>query len=208
MEESKGPSAEEFRDWLPARDVSARLRATLGTTEGRAAIWDRLCVGLVRAAAGHEAVAQSRAEQGPVWVARNTWKAVKGIVVEDLWQTGQLTVWLYLSGRSESTRFNFYDVRFEPSGIDKMLPPAEKPASALNPAVALKYERKTHVTEGQMKAWYAAFKAAYGGGPRDTLPFGWDSALGFFPDKEVSRDDVRKAMAADGPRDRGPKRPK
>jgi hypothetical protein len=201
-------SARVFEGWLTAPEVAARILRLGGHHNSISALADRLAVGLVGAAATHRAIDQGEPEDGPLLIPREHWK-VQGVAVDDVWQTGQFTVWW---GGYQKQRFDYYGVRFDPVGIEAMLVSAGKGRAGPAPQEARasqqpeRYERKRHVTAQQMQAWHAAFKAVYGGTARDVVaPFGLDSARGFFQDKEVSRDDVRKAMAADGPRPRGPK---
>ncbi len=206
--DGKYPSAKAFKDWLPARAIRDRLYplgfATLSNT-----LADRLRVNLAEASGGHLSIREKNAIEGPWPIPPAHWKELKGVSDNDLWRTGQLTVWVRPDERSSTVRYDFYDVRFEPGGIDRMLEGVE-PAKTVTPTPppetkAEKYERKGHATDAQLRAWYSAYKAVYGGTVRDTLPFAWDSALGIFPEKEVSRDSVRKIIAEDGPRDPGPK---
>lgn len=192
MAEPDGPTATVFRDWLPAREVSARLSDTLGALTGRSALWDRLCAGLARAAASHMAVARGRAQPGPTWVARKTWLAVTGIVHDDLWETDQLTAWVLLDGHSQKTRFDFYDVRFEPDGVEKMLPTTPKPGARTadddGPDGEPEDGNGPPVDRSDLEAWYDLYSKIYGA--EFALPHAVRSAKGFFPDKTVGRDRV------------------
>jgi hypothetical protein len=131
------------------------------------------------------------------------WPRITDASRYDFW-SGRIQIYFHEQGRflHRSTTISLFGVKLDPVKVREHFPEAARGVTA--PQLE-KYERKTHVTTKQMQAWHAAFKAVYGGTARDVVPFGVDSARGFFRDKEVSREDVRKAMSMDGPRPRGPK---
>jgi len=71
---------------------------------------------------------------------------------------------------------------------------ATVPASA-KPEKANKIKH-LRVPQAHLKAWYAAYKAVYGGTPADTPSFALQSAQGMFPDKAVSPGQLRQIAGA------------
>jgi len=204
-------SSDDFQKWLTAPEVVTRLKDLGSRLTALSALADRLKAGLVGSAAEHRTINLGAVESGPVEIPKGHWN-FDGVAVDDVWETAQFTIWVQSSERYEKERRDYFGVRFDPDDIEAMLAAARKQRPPASPQQALasrqpeKYQRKGHVTDTQMKAWYAAFKAVYGGTARDVVePFELDSARGFFQDKEVSREDVRKAMSSDGPRTPGPK---
>ncbi len=125
-------SAEAFANWLKAPVVADKVLAVGGYEAAINALADRLRVGLVRAAAANFTVELGEPANGPTVIPPAHWKAVKAAAADDLWQTGQLTVWV-TGSHARSPRVDYYGVRFEPSGIEAMLADASKgPTSGID----------------------------------------------------------------------------
>jgi len=205
----KTPSKTEFNKWLPARMVSDRLYK-YGSSIQLTALGDRLKVGLVTAAAGHMSVAQTEAIGGPCLIPARHWKPLEGLAHNDVWQTGQLTLYFQQDYRSAKIRHDYYGVRFEPNAINAMLEGMEWPKLnpeirenlAVSPSAPQEVIVKDEttwtdpedsgngepVTLEELRAWHDLYSKLYQGD--FPLSHAVRSAKGFFPDKRVGRDRV------------------
>jgi len=205
-------AAKEFALWIPPRDAIRQLAGRFGDL-GNAALtlYGRLKEGILVAAA-------ERAESHGVNSAFKVippehWKALQHIQGESsLWQSGDILI----DARSGYTKVSvgYHGIRFDPAQINKLVDivpagpaaieingnpavqettPVAEPAAIKEPTAAPKRRR---VSPRHLKAWHAAYKAAYGGTPADTPVFALQSAQGMFPDKLVSGAEVKRLATA------------
>lgn len=213
---NKAPSKAKFDKWFPARMVRDRLYK-YGSSTQLAALGDRLKVGLVTAAAGHMSIALTKAIAGPCSISAQQWKTLEAFAHNNIWQTGQLTLHFQQDYRSAKIRHDYYDVRFEPDGINAMLEGMEWPelppkAAAGSPAsspslpgqIVAQADTTSSdledvgngepVTREDLQAWHDLYTQLYTGD--FALPHAVQSAKGFFHDKRVGRDRVHALFPA------------
>lgn len=207
----------DYAGWITARRLADKFYALQDFTASVNSLADKLRVGLVHAAAGYVSVNLSQADRGPVRIPREHWKEIKALARDDLWQTGQVSVWVQEHLRSEKVRYDYHDVRFELSGVGEMLAtmmPAPSPPleflggltsvdeDAAQTAIDLPElpDKRPRVTDPHLRAWHDVYMNIYG--DKQPLPHAVASAKGMFPDKSVGRDRVRDLFPE---RKRGPK---
>lgn len=198
------PSAKEFADWIEARDaIKIVAKATNDYSSARHQILDRLVTGLIQACAATfltETAKKLSEPQTIVDVPQSFWRLLveQNPGAADLWKTNDAAV--EVSDNSSvyrpSTIYRFYGIRFNPAGIQKLLPhgPAIIPLAAeeqpeeersIGPAVAA----------DRLKEWAALFLKAYPEG-EITEDRALSSARGMFPGKSVTRLRVRELIPA------------
>lgn len=207
-------SVEEIKaSWLTPSVTLDRVMVGLQLSGGLA-VWSmmkRLRNGLLRAA-GHD--------QKHLWriIQKDEWTRLDDqFHLSAFWRSGDVTLTAN-AGLAATTRTDYFNVRFDPVGLNEWLPartastplPAPSPASAPSPdsivpaseppAAEEPPANRPAVPEAHLRAWVAVYKKAYEGKLVDTEAFAIKSAQGMFPDKHVSRDRVRQAY---GPRQRG-----
>lgn len=198
----------ELQKWTPAVTAISRLEKILTPRSSAVrAIYPWLTTEFVRVGAMG---VQTRHQiiRGAVEIAGSDWPPVDHLVNDStFWTTGTLTIFNYGGREPDIGHAIYLGVKFEPVGFERMMAeisPSE--ASSDPPPVPAKSERKGQVREDHLRAWHVAYVAIYGGTQRDTLQFALESALAMFPDKEVTREAVRKVIASEtGPRKPGPK---
>ncbi len=208
-------TAKIFAGWLTAPEVATKIYGLGGHDASIGALYDRLKVGLVKAAAEHRAVNEGDLEDGPIAIPEEHWKNKDGILVDDIWQTGQVTIWATTQGWHGRPRIDYYGVRFDPRGIEAMLSAAggTNVREALKKALAK--PKPTTIEDQQtapavgppvpaaaLQAWAGAYKLAFTG-QRDTLDNAYKSAAGAFPGMSYSRQQIRDLVG--GGRKKGPK---
>ena len=158
-------TATDYAGWIPARHVADKFLALPNFQVAVNSLGDRLRVGLAHAMAGYMAVNLGRADRGPIQIPMYHWKEIKALARDDIWQTGQVTIWVRERERSEPVRYDYHDVRFEPSSLGEMLA-----AMAPAPAPPLVFPGgKTHIDEDYDAAAMAPINT--GGAPRKVF---WD----------------------------------
>lgn len=204
--DGKYPTAKVFKDWLPARAVFDRLYP-LGFSALANTLADRLRVSLADASGGHLSVREKNAVDGPWLISPAHWKELKAVSENALWRTGQLTVWMRPDERASNVRYDFYDVRFEPGGIARLLEGLESPAKSIEAAPTTAADSKPEspddrptVSVTELAQWFALYATIY---PNWTAEDAIKSAVGMFSGHKVPRSKVRDLI---GPRPRG--RPK
>lgn len=205
-------TATDYAGWTMARHVGDKFLALSGFEASVNSLADRLRVGLVHAAAGHVSVNLNQADRGPVRIPNEHWKTIKALAHDDLWQTGQVTVWVREQLRSEPVRYDYHDVRFEPSSLGELLTtmtpaPAQLPEYPGGKTHADEFysetpaeeqdegegsnTKKPALPEDLLQGWLPLFKKAY---PK--LPEGKarQSIDGMFQDHHVSRKRLRAVL--------------
>lgn len=198
---SENAAPENFRDWItPPKAVELLTPKFPQKTLAISTLTGRLRSGMMRG------IAETLVATGPVpenkasfiEVPKKQWDDVK--VFDDFWAGADLIIVL-LDQFRQRVIFNYYNVRFEPSGIETILgAPIEAVASAVAPSTiagdthtAPQFDRTKDVSPDALKAWYELYKTQY---PDNNADHAWASALGMFPDKKVTRKKIRDLRGA------------
>jgi hypothetical protein len=112
---SRGPSTRAFNGWTAARDIAEALKPLGSFETAIRALYQRLVVGLVNAASMHGAAANQAATPGPFLIPAAHWRDADGILVSDLWRTGQITIWSWWEPGSKNIQYDYFNVRFDPA---------------------------------------------------------------------------------------------
>jgi hypothetical protein len=130
-------TAEEFAAWPLASQALKQVQAVQGN-RAPSAILQRLSDGLIRAYAA-EAIVNAMPVQTlypisiRIWRAVNEWGSHWNLA---FWDTNDTEVELYGTGTDPDIEVRLYGIRFDPVGIEKMLPAEAKPSPAPVPARA------------------------------------------------------------------------
>jgi hypothetical protein len=102
-------------------------------------------------------------------------------------------------------------IRFMARQIEEAFPGSAREPEPIPPASSpiteqplIDADARDPVSGAAIRGWAELFKRVYSGTRQDTLAFAWKSAQGMFPDKLVTRDNVRKQFEGES-RKRGPK---
>lgn len=114
------PTKNEFEKWIPARWVSRKLHSVGDHKTLINALADRLRVALVVAAAEHRSHEDEEVEAGPLVIPTDHWKTVDAPAFNDVWQSGQLTVWPAQRDRHGRSKIDYFGVRFSPVDLGAM----------------------------------------------------------------------------------------
>lgn len=156
----RGPSPRAFAAWIPARDIAEKLKALGEFNAAIGALHRRLEVGLVKSAAAHGSAAKKPADEGPFYIPLAHWKDANGIVVSDLWQTGQIAIWSWWTGGGEKIEYDYFDVRFDPAGIDEMLQNASAVRELGSDALEIEHDKLPQkLTAAEFANWIPATQA-------------------------------------------------
>jgi|GEM_PF-3237778 len=202
---------DQFQNWMPASEAYRLVGAELGPQAARE-ILKRLAHGLLigRAEEAFQMTGGKKTQFDRLAIIKDfIWEELAG---EDylhnlpIWSANSAEVefpYKYPS-RPLSVVFHLFGVRFDPAGIEKMLPkrviqiPPEPPktdwgktAWPVPAASAPEPEQKGPPPSAKaLAAWFDAYKAAYTGAD-DTEAKALESAKGCFPGKSVTREAVR-----------------
>jgi len=185
----------QFDDWLTPREAVRLLEPAYGTGSdsyiAKHTLLENVRAGLVRAVARDSSEAGKKAQLADV--KPNHFHAVAENHI--FWVNGLVS---YRAGSySEDNEYRFFDVRFDPESVRKIVGSVKADAPAGAP---LQAEPGPAVSDAALEAWYETYKANY---PDNSLDHAWASARGMFHDKTVTRIRVSKLR---GPREMG--RPK
>lgn len=186
-------SAESFADWLHPSDVIDHY-ISLGQDEAKAKTIAMLCDGLLQAAAGQFIV--DGKDCGLTLIPREFWRAVSKT---DVWSTGRFQVPVQKDS-GDRRIVSGYDVRID-RDIRKLPKPEPKGESGETPPAPEDHPSKPNratISHAAFCQWFELFALAYPGG---SIEQAWASAKGMFPDKRVTRDQVR-ALMPDRPKGR------
>jgi hypothetical protein len=194
---------DEFASWLTPPAAVKILESAFGTDSrsyiARHTLLERLRGGRVRAVA-KEFVVDTGLPTERAIIDPDSWIHMRE---EDIfWTSGDLTFsTVDASRRRENHRF--YHVRFEAAAIHEIAGNTGLPAT-IAPSEDEKNKKKLpNVSEAALAAWHEAYQKAYGGTPEDKLATAFESAVGMFPGKFVSRQKIRDLVG--GNRKPGPK---
>jgi hypothetical protein len=187
--------ADVFAQWEPASKVAEEIAGLGSHIAGINALADRLRTGLASGGAEHRTLQLRNPETGPLEIPQYHWPA-DGLFQNDLWQTGQLTIFArQRSAPYEQERYDYYGVRFDPAGVDALWAAAgrrrvsEPTGEAADQAATTKGGPPLH--DRHLNAWAAVFRAAYPNGSEGQAAV---SVAGCFPDKSVTRVRLRAAL--------------
>jgi hypothetical protein len=185
--------ADVFAQWEPASKVAEEIAGLGSRIAGINALADRLSTGLARGGAEHRTLQLRNPETGPLEIPQYHWPA-DGLFQNDLWQTGQLTIFArQRSAPYQQERYDYYGVRFDPAGVDALWAAAGKrrvsTGEAADQAATTKGGPPLH--DRHLNAWAAVFRAAYPNGSEGQAAV---SVAGCFPDKSVTRVRLRAAL--------------
>jgi hypothetical protein len=177
-----------FGEWVAAPKVFEQMGDLGSRFSGVNALADRLRTGLARAGAEHRTLQLRNPETGPLEIPQYHWPT-DGLFQNDLWQTGQLTVFArQRSAPYEQERYDYYGVRFDPIGIDALWAAAGKVRQGRAFEVTAADDSRPRIQDAWLEAWADLFNKLY---PDKDADFALKSAQGMFHDKSVSRDRVR-----------------
>ena len=214
----------DFDRWMPVKEAVSLVAEEHEQGTAIRAIAKRLATGQIEARAERLFVDRRRIDQQFPPIRLDVWEALLGedyLTLQEFWKTGDLEIDVYGTGGRSSATFDIYTVRFESSGIRKIV---EKPAPITTAAEAYAAQvappklpvldvnlqdepgDRRPVTSAALKIWAEAFAKIHKG--NDVLqPLAVRSAQGMFPDKSVSRDRAVAALKAAGVTfQRGPKK--
>jgi hypothetical protein len=189
----------EFRAWIPAQQALTRYRP-LANGHAASDLVKRLAEGLIAARAESFIVKFGQPKRyGPeTLVPPYLWRAIADqseLEELSLWSTGAAEADIFPDGtRSDPVPHKLFGVRFDPAEIARLTggtvladPPLRR--------------RPPPVPAAALKAWYEAYILAYAEGER-TADHAWLCAKGAFPDRAVTRAEVRELLPPSKP---GPK---
>jgi len=203
-------SEDEYWRWFtPAAALTAVDKKTGDFTASMAAILNRAGAGYIRAVAENIDRQEGRKTTKLAPFSRidpavfKAWHDNYGHGSLSLWTTGDCNISFgALTMSSPRIDLDYFGIRFDPIGVNKLVGITEVPARSGTEAETKESEGKTgNLAPAALKAWYEAYKLAYGENER-TLDHAWDRAKRAFPDKTVTRASVRTLMPGGKP---GPK---
>jgi hypothetical protein len=188
----KDLTPEDIADWLTPRQALAILDEVFREADlSKAELLERLRGGMVQAISIHASIdGRVRAAGAITEISTDDWRKIWGS--DTVWVTGTLSVEIKERGSYGSSALRYFDVRFEPSGINAIVAPLlpSKPPSK-DEAIDDDVPRGPPVSPDALKAWFDVYQKVYGNTPADTLDNALKSARGMFPGKFVARDRIR-----------------
>jgi len=194
---ASGVSTIEFESWLSPKQAVQLLDAAFGDDSGsfisKHTLLDRIRGGAVKTAARTSKFSIRPKPIEFLEIPATDW----GDVGENsiFWVNGDLSYKTQIDYQTISVRR--FDVRFEPEAVRAIIPPTVKPAADEQrvPTQDKVATERAPVSEAKLKAWYALYQSIY---PDTSESHAWQSAQGFFHDKDVSRNQIR-AVRGDRP---------
>jgi hypothetical protein len=156
----------------------------------------------------HGSAAMQTAAYGPFLIPTAHWRDANGILVSDLWRTGQITIWSWWAAGSKKVQYDYFNVRFEPRSLLRMLQEAGIESAVLQSGAPPKPEARTPklpksasspptISRPALEKWFAAYAADNPNWKKGATE---KAAASHFPGHHVPRQMVRDVI---GPRERG-----
>lgn len=189
----------KFKAWIPAQQALRRYRPV---ANGHAAsdLVKRLAEGLIAARAENFIVKFGQPKRyGPETVVPSyLWRAIADRPELDalsLWSTGAAEADIFPDGTGANpVPHKLFGVRFDPAAIARLTVTAPT-------AEPIGKRRPPSVSGAALKVWYEAYTLAYADEER-TADHAWTCARGAFPDRVVTRAEIRELLPPSKP---GPK---
>lgn len=201
---SESVDTDDLDKWLTPAQALSELDHLKGNHEAARAVLQWLRHGRLRAVAKSAVVGTDDRED--ILITKAVWAAVGDHFEHDaFWRSSCFELDIYQGHSRPHLHTAFFNVRFDPAGIQSMLPPVRQanpppPSTSAAPPPSDKEQLDPgpRVSDPHLKAWYEVFKQAYPGNEA-TNDKALESAKGMFPGKFVDRKRVRKLRGSQKP---------
>lgn len=186
------PTEEEFATWWHPSDAIDQFLA-LGDDEAHRAVLAMLGDGLIAAVAERVVVNGKVTRLQPI--DRGIWSMMRDPA---FWWTSRFRI--RATEDTKELTYSVYGVRLDPQAILREAPPRPVVPSAVETPFPFEPtgDDRTPVARAALDKWFDLYRLAY---PDGGIEHAWSSAKGMFPNKSVTRRQVR-ALMPDRPKGR------
>jgi hypothetical protein len=191
-----GPTEEEFAKWLTPQQALNCLPGAWDYATKVRWVDGRLKSNLIRSAASaSRGKAERTATVALATIPPVIWNQFACLAEHDFWTTGDVTFYSSTTGYDRQWSGTLHDVRFDPAGFDGMTTPLPAETLEENVQPAPKAERP-NLSDTDLDAWAALFNKANPGASEAKARAAIEA---MFPDKQVTRERLRRVLPARAP---------